>query len=415
MTERIPGADAEALSIERALIGGCLVDTRGCREWPSLLPSYFYLLKHEWIWQAMLDLTEVSEHPDLLMLAQELHRTDRLVDVGGTAYLVALVEEGTCAVDLRRYGALVRRGAAERDRQRLAGELLAHPEGSEEVEAILRSLEEQPGQPAALASLFTRLEAGSTAAIETGLEAIDSRLGGVKVGQLTVIAGRTSHAKTALVCDLAKRFARGDHSVDFITLEDPAEAIAARLIAGDGGRSVRFVREGRLAGLDAERLALELLPITVTSVPGCKESAVIGAVAASRAEVVIIDHLQQIGLDGADDESRNYVLERIMGRLAAVARRDGKAVILTAQLNREMERTKREPTLADIRDSGAVEQAARVVLLVYWRSKHDPHADPADYLVKIEKNSEGATGRASLKWNAATGRFWDPTEEARDW
>jgi replicative DNA helicase len=406
---RTPGASEVEMGIERALIGGCLLDTRGCREWPILQASYFYIAKNRAIWQAMIDLTEVTDRPDVGLLLHELHRAEVVLDerLGNAPYLAQLLEEGMGCYDLGRYGEIVRRGAAERDRQLLAAALLAEPEGSERVEAILRSLEEQPGRAEPLSNIYPRLEAGQTGTlINVGFQGMDLR-----VGTVTAFGARTSHAKTALACHLSKEIARQDYAVDYITLEDPAEAIAARLIAGEARKSVYYVRVGRLAGLDAERRALEMLPIMVTSVPGCREAAVIGAVAASRADVVVLDHLQQIAMDGNED-SRNHQIERIMGRLGAIARRDNKALLLLVQLSREMDRQKRQPTLADLKDSGAIEQSARSVWLGYWPSKHSPDKrDPEDYLVKLEKVSEGATFPKWLKWDAKSGWFWEPGKQ----
>lgn len=410
-----PGADPVSLSIERSLIGGCLLDSRGCREWPALPSSRFFMERHRLIWDAMLDLTEVSDRPDLLMLADELRRTDKLEEVGGTLYLMQLVEEGTCCVELRRYGALVQRSAAERDRLALASALAQDPAGSEHVEAILRALEEQPGISEGLTSIYARLaQHNREVSYETGMEYLEAY-----AGQVTVIAGRTSHGKTAFVCDCLKRWARQDILVEMVTLEDSPEAIGARLLAGDSRKSVRYVRRSRLSGLDGERNALEMLPIKVTSVPGCREDAVVGAVAASRAEIVVVDHLQQIGLDSEEGKRHNQ-LERIMARFGAVARRDAKAIVLTAQLNREMDRQRRRPELADIKDSGAIEQACRACWLLYWPAKHEAKTapkNPHDYDVIIAKASEGPTFRKAIKWDPKSGRFLDPRTEAipDDW
>lgn len=408
---RIPGATEFDIGVERSLLGGCLLDTRGCREWPQLQAGYFYLERHQQLWDTMLELTEVTDRPDALMVGHELQRKGIVFEEGGNlAYLAGILEAGTACVDLQRYGELVRRAAAERDRVRLASALLANPEGSEQVEAILRSLEEQPGRSEPLTAVFPRLETRRTDTVyETGMELLD-----IRAGQVLVVGGRTSHGKTAFMVDLAKRLARQDYRVDYVTLEDPAEAIAARMIAGDSGKTLYYVRYSRLSGLDEERNSLEMLPITVTSVPGCREAAVIGAVAASEGEIVFLDHLQQIGLEESSDDSRNRTIERIMGRLSAWARRDHKAIVLGCQLNREMEKTKREPTLADLKDSGSIEQAARAVWLVYWPAKHkvDPtEAQKREFVVKIEKASEGPTLRRHLKWEPRSGRFYDPKTE----
>jgi replicative DNA helicase len=409
--ERIPGANAEALAIERAVLGAMLLDTRGPRAWPTLVADHFFLHRHKLIFQALLDLTEVTDRPDTLGLMAELARREELEEVGGHVTIAGLLEEGCGVVDLQRYGGIIRTGHSERLRRELAAAVLRSPGGSSHVDEILRSLEDQPGIAEGLAPVFARLAASpSGTLLETGLKPLDERSGGLRLGQVTVVGGRTSHGKTALCCDIAVRLAEQDYPVDFVTLEDPPEAIAARMIASRAARSVWYVRFGRLAGLDAQREALEALPLQIVSVPGCREAAVLGAIASSSATVVVLDHLQHIEM-GDDDEKRVSALDRIMGRLVAIARRDGKAIIASAQLNREMEKVKREPQLSDLRDSGAIEQKARQVWLIYWPAKHDTKKDPADVMVKVEKNTEGPTGRALLKWDARSGRYWDPRDE----
>jgi len=138
------------------------------------------------------------------------------------------------------------------------------------------------------------------------------------------------------------------------------------------------------------------------------EARVVAAVTASTAQVVVVDHIQQIPTPEA--QSRAYGLEGLLSRLAHTATRTQKVVMVAAQLNRGIETRRDEPTLADLRDSGALEQIARQVWLLYWPSRHDPNRDPQDFLINVAKHSEGATGKIALHWDSRTGRFWGDEE-----
>lgn len=388
------------VELERVLLGACLSDTRGSRVWPTLLPEHFLLDRHQQIWTVLLDLTERVDYPDVLMLTHELARRDLLQAVGGVAYLAQCMDEGAAAADLLRYGDMIRREHTERLRVTLAKELMAHPEGSDRLAALLMAVEQGPGtgtEP--IGHILVRLSNRERQVpIWTGWRALDAQLG-VGLPILLVIGGRTSHGKTAFACQLAMSVARAGHLVDFFTLEETPERIGERMAAAKTGHSIWRLRESWVDTGD-----LQDLPIQVAGVKVPTEDVVVGLVRASRADVVIVDHLQQILTRG---ESRAYGLERVLARLP---RQENKRVIITAQLNRQVEARRAMPTLADLRDSGAIEQAARQAWLLYWPSKHDDHEDPAEYRVNIAKNSEGPTGIVRLRWDPSSGRFWDPSE-----
>lgn len=147
---------------------------------------------------------------------------------------------------------------------------------------------------------------------------------------------------------------------------------------------------------------LDLLPLDVLTGRSHAEAEVVAAVAQSSASVVIVGHIQQVV---TDDDNRAYGLERVMSRLAAIAVADRKLIIVAAQINRAIDGRKEAPTLADLRDSGGIEQVARLVMLVYWPVKHHPDRSPANYEIHVAKNSHGATGQVELTFDSRCGRF----------
>lgn len=406
VTKLPPGADSETLACERALLGGMLLEP--CQAWPIIYASEFVLDRDQKIAQVVMDLTEVTDRPDLLLVTHELARRELLDEIGGPAYLAGLVEDAGIAYHLAAYAERVRRGARERARVAIATEILHAPEGSQHLEALLRSLEEQPGHSEPLSRAFSSLEAQGSQLIETGIPGI------VLVPKtVTVLGGQTSHGKTAFILELSVRLAEEGHWVDVITLEDPTEAVAARLLARETGQSIYAIRYARALGKTNEdaRARLEGLPLSITEVLGCREAAVIGAVAASKAKVVVVDYLQKIAFDDHGEEKRTYLIGDVMSRLSSIARRDDKAILATSQLSREMEKTKRPPTLADFADSSAIERQARQAWACYWPAKHSDKADPMDYQVRLLKVAEGPTYPVALRWSPKSGRFWLPREE----
>lgn len=404
--------DPAILDVERGLLGACLLDTRGAGAWPPLVAQNFLLERHQVIWQALLDLTEATDRPDLVLLSHALLESGDLDQVGGVGYLAQLVEEGTAVMDLGRYGVLIRRAAMERGRRALAAEVMAHPGGSEALSQLLRSLEEAPALSEPIAGLLDRMETTTPPRpLITGIPCFDRMTGGTRPGTLVVCGGRTSHGKTAFAAvEVPLGYAEQGTSAEVITLEDPPEEITLRMIANRAGITAQYLRHAGIK--EARRRAgFDFLPLTITAVPGAREDAVVGAVVASKAQVVIVDHLQEIV---TEDDNRNQGLERVMGRLGQAARRDDKVVIVNVQLSRRMEVRRGEPVTDDLKDCGAIEQKARQIWLVYWPWKHDDKREPTDYLVIGAKNSGGATGRTALRWNPKTGRFFDPAEAPSD-
>ena len=129
----------------------------------------------------------------------------------------------------------------------------------------------------------------------------------------------------------------------------------------------------------------------------------------SRADVVVLDHLQKVDVQPVGDELRTYAIRRVMDRLHAIGLRDRKVIWVNVQLSRETEHRHGPPMLSDIRDSGSIEEAARQVYLLYWPWKHAPaKRAPTEYEGFVAKNNEGGTGKVTLHFEARVGRFTVP-------
>jgi replicative DNA helicase len=407
----IPAPDPGVIEYERALIGGCLADTRGVKVWPPLRPEEFVLDRHRLIWEAMLDLVEWSTHPTLLDVTERLRQSGDLDAVGGVATVAEMVEAGVHVFDLAGYGRVVREAATTRAKVAFAATLAGDPTmDAAAIEVALRALESGGATASLPASEVLAAEAERLAhepPLYADLPNLDRKLHGFPRGEIGVIGGRTSHGKTTFTAFLAHRFASSGTPVDYLTLEERDVDIIAKWIALRTGIPTWKILRDRLdaeerATVTEAALALESLPLTVLTTRSHHEADVVAAVAASHAPVVVVDHVQQIV---TADDSRAYGLERVMSRLGAIAVADRKLVLVCAQINRTVDARKGAPSLNDLRDSGGIEQVARLVLLLYWPWKHDGERNANEFEVHIAKAHTGPTGAVDLTYDYTCGRF----------
>lgn len=409
--------DAEALDhmakiipIEEAVLGALILE-EGARFYP-LDPDEFALTNHALIFQALRAMHRRGDPIDGVLLVRELHARGDLERIGGPPAIALLLEAGAICAHLTRYVREIREAYRDRCVRSLGRDMLRSGASLNEIEAAVKAL---PGpiapdlfNPAAAWADVEKSWAATS--MRTGLDRLDQRAVGFRPGDFHVIGARTSHGKTAFVVALSLALAMRGIRVEFFSLEDPAAQITRRAIANLASLPLLNLRSGLLAPSNLEkarRIAAELkeYPWSVTDVKHLRmldEAHVTGAVSASDADVVIVDHLQKIS---TKDHSRVYGLERVCNELHGIAMRDGKVVILTAQLNRESEREKRAPTLSDLRDSGAIEILARSVWLLYWPRVHDETKPLNEYHVFVAKQGEGGVSSVELAFKPECGQF----------
>lgn len=400
--------DGYILPIERAVIGGVLLE--GPYRLPPLMATEFFLGSHRLIWDTILTLDHEGLGVNVLTVRARLATGGEFHD----GVLAHCYEDGSIAAHLPSYAAMVRTAARERLLRALGVELQA--QGLAEAD-IRRRLDDLPGP---LTSAIydpaddwrTIVGRWTSQPIRTGLTALDRLAGGLRPGVFIVVGGRTSQGKTAFLTHLANAFAVNGSRVEYLTLEESREAIVRRLVANRTGVSILRLTDGTVDASEFQYAesavrAMQDVGPTVTGVEHLRaidEETAVGMVAASRADIVIVDHLQQIT---TKDQSRVYGLERVVKRLHAATLRDGKILLCGAQLGRDMDDPPRPPRLSDLRDSASIEIAARQVWLLYWPCKHKRERAETDYELFVAKHSDGATGPLSLHFEAWCGRFRD--------
>jgi len=413
LQDKIPPHD---LALERTVIGASLLDSKVT---PPLLPEEFFLDRHRVIWTAMRELYESDGAFDLRSVVGHLAAKGKLSDAGGPAHIGLCVEEGCLSIQVNIYARMIRDHARQRQIIALGAELIGKGYNGEISEAeIARRIDELPG-PLTSAIYDPALNWNSIVGrwgekrILSGYSGLDTITGGHGQGELILIAGRPSHGKTAFSTNLARRIAGQGTEVDYLTLEETADAITRNWISQISGVPGYRIKEGTLTPSEIEAceaavVQIQELPLTCTSletINSLDEDAVVGMAARSKGRVLFVDHCQKVNTRG---DSRVYGLESLLNRLHAVAIRNKITIIVLWQLRRDMDKDNRPPQLSDLRDSGAAEMAPRQILLLYWPWKSKPDDNPQSYYrVDVAKNSHAGTAVHDMSYDPVCGRFDD--------
>jgi len=253
------------------------------------------------------------------------------------------------------------------------------------------------------------------AGIPTGLADVDKLLGGLKTGQLIIVAARPGQGKTALAITIARHVAGTSVPVMVFSLELTRREIVQRLVAGDSGLSGHDIAAKSLEEYQTEamRWAMESiasLPIRIDE--RCLSVSQIGSLVRMHVQregvrVVVIDYLSLIGPEDRK-APREQQVATMTRQLKTLAKDLGIAVILLAQLNRALEqRSDRKPQLSDLRESGAIEQDADVVGFIERPIMSDENADQHEAWLYVRKHRNGPTGQIRLHYHGPTFRFCD--------
>jgi len=440
LLERQPPRSIEA---ERAVIGSLLLLPEACDEVALVIrPEDFYDSAHRAIYGHMLALHDGGRQIDPTLLSQLLRDAGQYESVGGAAYLLELSQEVTTAAHAEHYARIVRDKAVLRSLIHTstdiinesfetgidAREMLARAE--QRIFGILDSKGDTQVRPLrdilhdSLARIDARMQRQHAyGGLETGLVDFDELTGGLHGSELVILAARPSMGKTALALNIAEHIALDDRgpgkAVLMVSLEMSALEVGDRLLCSRSRVNSHRLRNGQLSAEDSRRLiqtAAEVsrAPLFIDDSPSRNMTEIAATARRLKRQddlaVIIIDYLQLIDPDNTRDPRQEQVA-RISRRLKGLARELNVPVLCLAQLNRQVEATRdNKPQLSHLRESGAIEQDADVVMFVHREEFYQTNQEDRDRVkgqaeLLIRKQRNGPTGDIKLTWLHEFTRF----------
>lgn len=439
-----PAFVARADESERAVLGSCLFSAEGLDAvFEILTPEDFYQGSHRIVARALLHLRETGGYtPDCAALHDLLYARNEMDSIGGPTYLGRLVDAGYCdAPDFVRAHAFhVAEASAKRQLAHLAADMrdgVAGRETEETIGMVQQRLEQIQNRVVpqgavgaltlvreAVARVESRKLAGKTiTGTPAGLPALDTMTNGFQPGDLILLAARPSVGKTALALQVAINAMRVGHRVLVFSLEMPAGQLTERMLANVAGVHLSRIRSGLLYEHQWEPFArgtaeLQALPLHVDDRGALTVAEMRGVARRQRATgplgLVIVDYLQLAR--GTSDENRNQEVSSISRALKVMAKELAVPVLALSQFSRSAEKHDgKRPRLSDLRDSGALEQDADLVLFLHREDITDRLDRKAELIVAKHRNGE--TGLIELNFDGARQRFNEvpgqvPAEEA---
>lgn len=428
---KLPPQNIEA---EQSVLGSLLIDKDAIIKIADIIYAEdFYRKAHEEIFQAIVDLYQKREPIDLLSLSSRLKEKKQLDEIGGLSYLTSLMNSVPTASHIVHYAKMVHQKRVLRDligasheisqlaweEDRDIDELL--DEAEKKIFSISQTSLVQEFQHIKLHlnEAFERIDRlhkgdGAWRGIPTGFADLDNILAGLQKADLVIVAARPSLGKTSLALDIARHAATNEKvSVGIFSLEMSKEQLVERLIASEAGVDLWRLRTGKLSDEGADndftrisealnRLSVAKLYIDDAASPNVLQIRTMARrlQAEKGLDLLIIDYLQLMQGSGRI-ENRTQEVSEISRSLKGLARELNIPVVALSQLSRSPEsRTDQVPKLSDLRESGAIEQDADVVLFIYREDKVKKDTDKKNVAeIHVAKHRNGPTGKIELYFN----------------
>ena len=434
VADRLPPQNRDA---ERSVLGSMLRDNAVIGDVVQIInrAETFYTDGHQKIFDGITKLYDKGKPVDLVLLADHLKEQKHLEDIGGYTYLAELWDAAPTAANAEYYARIVRDKAIVRNLIHAGNEVLRDAyDQSMPADELLESAERKildiaqmgiTGQTftleAALNEAYARIDARhergheSISGLETGFTDLDNITAGLQNSELVVIAARPSAGKTAFSLNLVRHVGvEVGHPVFFVSLEQSRIELAERLLCCQAKVDSHKLRVGKLGGDDMQRLIdagneLSKAKIFIDDTPG--QGMLRIAANARRLKLrhkirlVVVDYLQLIEPDNRRD-SRQEQVAQLSRRLKFLARELQIPVVALAQVNRSSEdRQDHKPRLADLRESGAIEQDADTVMLLHRPEMYEPGQHEGTTEIIIAKKRNGPTGEITLTYLKQFMRF----------
>ncbi|MFZ9116234.1 MAG: replicative DNA helicase, partial [Burkholderiaceae bacterium] len=392
---RLPPHSAQA---EAAVLGGLLLDNGAWDRIGDLLSAqHFYRSDHRLIYEAISKLVELARPADVVTVFEYLQQLGQAEEAGGLAYLNKLAQDASSAVNIRRYAEIIRDRAVLRQLVTVSDEIATtalNPEGREtrqildEAETKIFRIGEEGSRGRQGVALFDDLlksvarridelannpNPSDVTGVPTGFVDLDQKTAGMHGGDLIIVAGRPSMGKTSFALNVGEHVAI-DQGLPIIvfSMEMGAEQLALRMLCSTGRIDAQRLRTGRLADDDWDKLTHSLermkgVPVYIDETPALnplelRSRARRVARQSGGLKLIIVDYIQLMSASSSG-ENRTTEISEITRSLKSLAKELDCPVIALSQLNRTVEqRTDKRPVMSDLRESGAIEQDADVIL-----------------------------------------------------
>ncbi|AQQ17775.1 replicative DNA helicase [Burkholderia cenocepacia] len=437
---------------EQAVLGALMLDN-GAYDLVAaeLSADDFTVGDHRAIFTAIQHLIVSSRPADVLTVFEQLRSTHAKVSEP-LRYLNDLVNSTPTSANLSRYAGIVRSRSQLRGAVRAARAVIdqCHNTNGREAAEIIDSAQAaflrladrgqraadgfQPMQPALtrvverIDELFHREDRGGITGTPTGFVDLDGRLDGMHGGELIIVGGRPSMGKTSFAMNIAEHVAIASRlPVGVLSLEMPTEQLTMRMLASTSRISQNRLRTGRLEDDDWPRLTrgVELMadaPVHVLDSAAITPSKFKSELRRLYREcgklgLIVVDYLQLMSGDGGGSEMRATEVAEISRALKQIAKELDVPIVALSQLNRGLEnRPNKRPVMSDLRESGAIEQDADVILFIYRDEIYNPDsADRGTAEIIIAKQRNGPIGTVRLAFQNATTRFENFAEPASNY
>jgi len=437
----------QAIDLEEAVLGALLIEKDAMMSVQEILkPESFYREAHQWIYQAMLDLSSRIEPIDLYTVGQMLQKSGRLSEVGGPAYLAALTQKIGSAAHIEFHATIIAQKAIQRELIRTASSIQKNAyDESKDVADLLDFAESeifkisensakrdvQKSRDIVTKTLAMIQDAKGKegySGVPSGFTQLDRMTLGWQPSDLIILAARPSMGKTAFVLTMARNMTVENKSgVAFFSLEMSAEQLMMRLIVAESELDSREVRNGKINQEQWDHLErsiqpLQEAPLFIDDTPALSifefRSKARKLKIQYDIQLIIIDYLQLMTGPAETKGNREQEVSAISRTLKAVAKELNIPIIALSQLNRSVESRggNKRPHLSDLRESGAIEQDADLVAFIhrpeYYGLTEDEQGMPTAGVAEliVAKHRNGAVDTVKLRFRKEQAKFMDLDE-----
>ncbi|MDO8268631.1 MAG: replicative DNA helicase [Moraxellaceae bacterium] len=434
-----------SLEAEQSVLGGLMLEeTAWDRAAEIVSESDFYRRDHRLIFRAIAILAEENKPRDALTVSETLNRLGELEEAGGIAYLGEIVKNTASAANIGAYSEIVRERSVLRQLIRVSYEVsdsAYQPQGAtsgdilDEAERKIFAIAEQqqkgsgpqPIRPL-LAKTVHRIEqlyssSDPLTGLSSGFTKLDEMTAGLQKGDLVIVAARPSMGKTTFAMNLVENVLLGGAPVLVFSMEMPADSLVMRTLSSLGRIDQTRVRSGKLEEEDWPRLSSTMAMLNeqklfIDDTGGLSPTEVRARARRVAREnggalgLIMVDYLQLMRVPGLESNRVNEISE-ISRSLKGLAKEMNCPVVALSQLNRSLEqRPNKRPVMSDLRESGAIEQDADVIMFIYRDEVYNPESeDKGTAEIIIGKQRNGPIGKVRLAFLGKYLRFEDLAPE----